>query len=224
MSKPRAWLCWSSGKDGAWALYVVRQQDEVEIVGLLTTITEPFGRVSMHGVREELLVAQAEAAGLPLHRVLIPASCSNEVYQTAMQKAIEEAERQDVTHMVFGDLFLEDVRAYREGQLAATGIRPLFPLWRRPTAALAREMIAAGLVAHVTCLDPKKVPRDLAGRRFDQDFLSRLSREVDPCAENGEFHTFASAGPMFTHPISVAVGETVERDGFVFTDLTLVDR
>jgi uncharacterized protein (TIGR00290 family) len=221
MPKPRAWLCWSSGKESAWALHVMRQQGEVEIVGLVTTVTEPFGRVSMHGVREELLVAQAEAAGLPLCRVPIPAPCPNAVYEAAMQAAVEQAQRERVTHMVFGDLFLEDVRAYRERELAQAGIHPLFPLWKRPTTALAQEMIAAGLVAHVTCLDPGKVPRHLAGSRYDEEFLRQLPAGVDHCAENGEFHTFVSAGPMFARPICVKVGRTVERDGFLFTDLTI---
>ncbi len=221
MPKPRAWLCWSSGKDSAWALHVVRRQGEIEVVGLLTTITQPYGRVSMHAVREDLLCAQAEAAGLPLHRVPIPASCSNQVYEAAMQRVVDRAKRLGVTEMVFGDLFLDDVRTYRERQLANSGVAPRFPLWNRPTAALAREMIAAGLVAHVTCLNPEKVPRSLAGQRFDEEFLSRLSADVDPCGENGEFHTCVTAGPMFVRPIGVNVGKAVERDGFVFADLTL---
>ncbi len=221
MTKPRAWLAWSSGKDSAWALHVVRAQNEIEIVGLLTVITEPYQRVSMHAVREDVLAAQAEAAGLPLRRVPIPAPCPNEVYEAAMDRAIQEAKAQGITQMVFGDLFLEDVRAYREQQLSGTGITPRFPLWQRPTAGLAAEMIAAGVVAHVTCLDPKKMPRELAGEVFDRAFLERLPAEVDPCAENGEFHTCVSAGPMFAHPIGVEVGERVEREGFVFADLTL---
>lgn len=193
----------------------------MDVVGLLTTVTEPYARVSMHGVREEILRAQAEAAGLPLLRVAIPAPCPNEVYEQAMATAVEEARRQGVTQMVFGDLFLDDVRAYRERQLMGTGIIPVFPLWLRPTRQLAEEMISAGLVAYVTCLDPKKVPAELAGRRFDREFLGRLAAEVDPCAERGEFHTCVTAGPMFTHPIAVEAGETVERDGFVFADLIL---
>jgi uncharacterized protein (TIGR00290 family) len=200
---------------------VARQQGEVEVVGLLTTVTEPFRRVSMHGVREELLEAQAEAAGLPLYRVPIPAPCPNEVYEDAMRKALEAAKQERVTRMIFGDLFLEEVRAYRVRMLDGSGIAPQFPLWGRPTRELAEEMIAAGLVAYVTCLDPKKLPRELAGRQFDREFLARLPAEVDPCAERGEFHTCVSAGPMFRHPIPVAVGETVERDGFVFADLTV---
>lgn len=223
MSKPRAWVCWSSGKDSAWALHLARQQGDVEMVGLLTTVTAPYQRVSMHAVRDDVLAAQAEAAGLPLRRVPIPAPCSDEEYAAAMREAIANAKAQGVTRMVFGDLFLDDVRAYREQQLAGTGIAPLFPLWGRPTAELAREMIAGGLVAYVTCLDPKTMPRELAGSRFDEEFLGKLPEGVDPCAENGEFHTCIVAGPMFRHPIPVQVGETVEREGFVFTDVMLAE-
>lgn len=221
MLKPRAWLSWSSGKDSAWALHEVRRRDKIEVVGLLTSVTEPYDRVSMHGVRRELLLAQAEAVGLPMHCVPIPAPCSNEAYEEAMREAVAVAEAQGVEQMVFGDLFLEDIREYRESRLAGTGIRPVFPLWERPTRELAREMIAAGLVAHVTSLDPRKMPRELAGGRFDEEFLARLPAEADPCAENGEFHTCVSAGPMFREPIPVETGETVERDGFVFTDLLM---
>ncbi len=221
MPKPRAWLAWSSGKDSAWALHVVRQQDEIDVVGLLTTVTEPYDRVAMHGVRREVLLAQAEAAGLPMHCVPIPAPCSNEAYEAAMRESMSEAQAQGIEQMVFGDLFLEDIREYRESRLEGTGIRPVFPLWGRSTRELAHEMIAAGLVARVTCLDPRKVPRDLAGVRFDAELLARLPAEADPCAENGEFHTCVSAGPMFREPIPVETGETVEREGFVFTDLVM---
>lgn len=222
MSKPRAWVCWSSGKDSAWALHVARQQGEVEVVGLLTTITAPFGRVSMHGVREEIVAAQAEAAGLPLFQARIPSPCSNADYENAMRGALEEARRQGVSRMIFGDLFLEDVRAYREAQLASTGVRPMFPLWKCPTRELAETMIAAGVVARVTCVDGRKMPRELAGQVFDRSFLARLPEGTDPCAERGEFHTCVVAGPMFARPIPVEVGETVEREGFVFADLRLV--
>lgn len=221
ISKPRAWVCWSSGKDSAWALHIERQHGEVEVTGLLTTVTEPYNRVSMHGVRDEVLCAQAEAVGLPLVRVPIPAPCSNGAYEAAMGEAIQRARAEGVTSMIFGDLFLEDVRRYRETQLAGTGISPRFPLWGLPTRPLAEEMIRAGLFARVTCLDPARMPRDLAGSVFDQDFLARLPAEVDPCAERGEFHTCALAGPMFRQSIPVEVGPTVEREGFVFTDLIL---
>ena len=221
MTKPRAWLCWSSGKDSAWALHVVRAQSEMEIVGLLTTVTQPYQRVSMHGVRDDILAAQAEAAGLPLERVAIPAPCPNETYGNAMREALAQARQQGVTRMIFGDLFLQDVRDYRQRQLRGSGIDAVFPLWEWPTSELAEEMIAAGLIARITCVDPRKVPRELAGRVFDRELLARLPAGVDPCAENGEFHTCVSAGPMFTHPIPIRVGETVERDGFIFTDLTL---
>lgn len=223
MPRPRAWLCWSSGKDSAWALHLVRRQNDAEVVGLLTVVTESYGRVSMHGVRRDVLAAQAEAAGLPLHCVSIPVDCSDEAYRQAMRGAVDRARGEGVEQMIFGDLFLEDVRAHREAQLSGSGIAARFPLWQRPTAELAREMIAAGLVAHVTCLDPTKVPRELAGGKFDRELLDRLPAGVDPCAERGEFHTCVSAGPMFARPIRVEVGETVQRDGFVFADLTLAD-
>ena len=234
-AKPKAWVAWSSGKDAAWALHVVggmstsrdsRREDtpptmagEVEVVGLLTTITEPYDRVSMHGVRREIVEAQAEAVGLPLHKVLIPAPCSNEAYEAAMARAMTAAKAEGVTHVIFGDLYLEDVRRYREEKLAPTGIRPLFPLWGADTRTLAREMIAAGVRAHVTCLDPRKLPRELAGHAYDIAFLDALPAGADPCGENGEFHTCILAGPMFRQPIAASVGITVERDGFVFTDL-----
>jgi len=219
MPHPRAWLAWSSGKDSAWALHTVRLAAELDVVALLTTVTAPYDRVSMHGVRIELLEAQAAAAGLPLVKVPIPAPCPNEVYQQAMAAALEQARAQDITEMVFGDLFLEDIRAYRERQLEGTGITPRFPLWGRPTAQLAEEMIDGGLTAHVTCLDPRKMPRELAGRRFDRTLLADLPDGIDPCAENGEFHTCVTGGPMFREPIRVEVGEVVEREGFVFADL-----
>ena len=219
MTRPRAWLAWSSGKDSAWALHTARFDDRIEVVGLLTTVTEPFDRVSMHGVRVELLEAQAAAVGLPLLKVPIPAPCPNEVYERAMSEALEQARRKNITHMLFGDLFLEDIRAYRERQLDGTGIEPSFPLWQRPTRELAEEMIDGGLLAYVTCLDPRKLPRELAGRRFDRTFLSQLPEGIDPCAENGEFHTCVTAGPMFREPLATSVGEVVERDGFVFADL-----
>ena len=214
-------LSWSSGKDSAWALHVLRQSDSWEVVGLVTTVNTAFGRVSMHAVREELLERQAEAAGLPLWKVPIPYPCPNETYESAMRGLISRALQAGVTHFAFGDLFLEDVRAYREKQLAGTGITPVFPLWGRETHALAREMVTSGLRAVLTCVNPRQLPRELVGREYDEQLLRRLPPDVDPCGEAGEFHTFCYAGPMFRTPIPVKVGELVERDGFVFADVLL---
>jgi uncharacterized protein (TIGR00290 family) len=217
----RVLLSWSSGKDSAWALHVLRNDPQVEVVGLLSTVNTAYGRVAMHSTRLELLRAQAQAAGLPLHIVPLPWPCSNEVYEAAMRKAVEDALEHGVTHIAFGDLFLEDVRAYRVKQLEGSGLEPLFPIWHEPTGPLARRMIDAGLQAVITCIDPKKLPRSFAGRRFDHALLDELPQGVDPCGENGEFHTCVLAGPMFREPLHAAVGETVERDGFVFVDLLL---
>lgn len=217
--KPKAWLAWSSGKDSAWSLHKVRQSGEFEIVALLTTVNTAYHRVAMHAVRESLLEAQAAAAGLPLVKVPIPSPCSNEIYERAMSDAMASARSQGVWHVVFGDLFLADIRAYREKQLAACGMTPVFPLWLQDTRKLAGEMLAGGLSAYLTCVDPRKLRREFAGRRFDASLLSDLPPSVDPCGENGEFHTFACAGPMFREDISVETGEIVERDGFVFADI-----
>jgi uncharacterized protein (TIGR00290 family) len=215
----RTLLSWSSGKDSAWALRELRRTPGIEVVGLLTTTNETHARVAMHAVRESLLEAQAEAAGLPLWRVAIPESCSNETYERAMAGVMKRALEEGIEAVAFGDLFLEDVRAYRERQMKPTGIRTLFPLWGKPTEALANEMIAAGLRAHLTCVDPKVLDRSFAGRSFDELLLRDLPPSVDPCGERGEFHTFAWAGPMFARPVPVTVGEIVERGGFVFADL-----
>jgi uncharacterized protein (TIGR00290 family) len=216
---PKALIAWSSGKDSAWALLETRRAGDHEIVGGLTTVTETFGRVSMHGVREELLRAQLDAAGLPAIVVHIPFPCPNETYEQKMAAAMADARQAGITHIVFGDLFLEDVRAYRERQLAGTGIMPVFPLWGRPTAALAREMIDAGVEARLSTVDLRKLPASFAGRRFDSALLAALPSEIDPCGENGEFHSFVSAGPMLSRKIAVKVGDTVERDGFAYADL-----
>ncbi|HEX3162840.1 MAG TPA: ATP-binding protein [Pseudolabrys sp.] len=215
---PKAVIAWSSGKDSAWALLEARRAGDYEIVGALTTVTKTFGRVSMHGVREELLRAQLEAAGLPAIVVHIPFPCPNEIYEQKMAAAMTDAKQAGITHIVFGDLFLEDVRAYRERQLAGTGITPVFPLWGRPTAALARDMIEAGVEARLSTVDLRKLPASFAGRRFDNALLAALPSEADPCGENGEFHSFVSAGPMLAGKIAVKVGETVERDGFAYAD------
>lgn len=212
-------LCWSSGKDSAWTLHVLRRRQDVEVVGLLTTINTEYERVAMHAVRVALLEAQAEAAGLPLWRVPIPNPCSNQAYEAAMGEAVRKALAAGITMMAFGDLFLEDVRRYRETQLAGTGLTPIFPIWGLPTDALARDMVAAGLRARLTCVDPKQLPASFAGRDFDAALLADLPVGVDPCGERGEFHTFAYAGPMFRHPVPVQTGDIVTRDGFVFADL-----
>jgi len=222
--RPKALIAWSSGKDSAFALHEVRRAGTFDIVGALTTVTETFERVSMHGVRREILEAQLTAAQLPATIVPIPYPCPNEVYEARMSAALATAREQGVTHIVFGDLFLTDVRAYREAKLAGTGITPLFPLWGRPTAALAREMIAAGLDTRLVCVDLKALPAALAGRRFDDTLLADLPADADPCGENGEFHTCVVGGPMFTKPLDVIAGETVTRDGFAFADLISVPR
>ena len=217
--RPRALIAWSSGKDSAWALHEVRRAGAFEIVGALTTVTHEFCRVSMHGVREELLAAQLAAARLPALVVRIPFPCPNEIYEREMAAALTEAKRAGVSHVVFGDLFLQDIRAYRETRLAQIGVTPVFPLWHRPTDALAREMIDGGLEAHLVCVDRKKLPASFAGRRFDRALLESLPPDIDPCGENGEFHSFVTAGPMLERAIAVAAGDTVERDGFAFADL-----
>lgn len=217
--KPKALLSWSSGKDSAWSLEVLRRGAEIEVVGLLTTVNELHDRVAMHAVRRQLLQAQAEAIGLPLWAVPIPSPCTNAEYEAAMSRALEKAKAEGITAVAFGDLFLEDIRRYREERFAGTGMQPVFPIWGMPTGELADEMVAAGLRARVTCVDPKQLSASFAGRDFDRDFLADLPPSVDPCGERGEFHTFAYDGPMFRHPIKVLTGEVVERDGFVFADL-----
>jgi uncharacterized protein (TIGR00290 family) len=219
-NRPRVLIAWSSGKDSAWTLQVLRQGGEVDVVGLLTTFNEAFDRVAMHAVRRGLVEAQARAAGLPLIDVPLPWPCSNAAYEEAMGRALAEARTQlKITHVAFGDLFLEDVRQYRESRMQGTGLTPLFPLWGRPTRILAHEMVGAGLRARITCVDPKRLSPSYAGRLFDGNLLDELPGEVDPCGEHGEFHTFAYEGPMFAHSIPVSLGEVVTRDGFVFADL-----
>lgn len=216
----RALLSWSSGKDSAWALYVLRQRAEYEIVGLLTTFNDEADRVAMHAVRRSLVEEQAAAAELPLWSVPLPWPCSNQQYESLMAQACAKAVAEGVEAIAFGDLFLEDVRAYREKQLAGTGLTPVFPIWGIPTAALAREMVASGLRAKLTCVDTRKLEASMAGCDFDDGFLRSLPEGIDPCGERGEFHSFAYAGPMFRHPLAVNVGATVLRDGFAFADLT----
>jgi uncharacterized protein (TIGR00290 family) len=219
MKPTKIWLSWSSGKDSAWALHELRAMPQYEVTALLTTINQDAGRVAMHAVREALLEAQAGAAGLPLVKVPIPSPCPNAAYEHAMEVALAQARQQGVSHVAFGDLFLEDVRRYREEKLRSAEMTPVFPLWGRETRALARQMVVGGLRAHLSCVDPKQLDRRFAGRVFDQRLLEELPDGVDPCGEKGEFHSFAFAGPMFSSPLSVTPGEIVERDGFVFADL-----
>ena len=220
MSKTKTLISWSSGKDSAWLVYKLRQQPDIELGALLTTVNESAGRVAMHAVRVELLEAQADALGLPLWKVFIPSPCPNEIYERAMADAVARAVSQGFSHVAFGDLFLEDVRRYREEKLAGSGLTPIFPLFGADTAALAREMIAAGLRAPLTCVVPKQLDRSFVGREFDAALLRDLPRSADPCGERGEFHSFAYDGPMFSRPIPIETGEIVERDGFAFADLT----
>jgi uncharacterized protein (TIGR00290 family) len=215
----RVLLSWSSGKDSAWTLHVLRKDPGVEVVGLLTTVNTTHERVAMHATRLTILEAQARAVGLPLYVIPLPWPCSNEVYEHTMRRAMEDGLRCGATHVAFGDLFLEDIRAYRIKQFEGSGLEPLFPIWHEPTEALARRMIAAGVEAVVTCVDPKKLSRSFAGRNFDRAFLEELPAGVDPCGENGEFHTCVLAGPMFREPLRATVGEVVECDGFCFADL-----
>ena len=212
-------VSWSTGKDSAWMIHLLRARAEVDIGALLTTINEPAQRVAMHAIRMELLDAQAAALELPLWKVPIPSPCPNETYERAMAAVVARAVAEGFKHVAFGDLFLEDIRRYREERLAGSGLTPLFPLFGADTAALARQMLDAGLRARITCVDPRALDRRFIGRDFDANLLAELPPSVDPCGERGEFHTFAYAGPMFTRPIAIDTGVVVERDGFVFADL-----
>lgn len=218
----RVLLSWSSGKDSAWTLQLLRRDPTIEVCGLLTTLNSEFDRVAMHGTRHAVLEAQARAAELPLWVVPLPWPCSNEVYEQRMAEVCERAVAEHIDAVAFGDLFLSDVRAYRENQLKPTGLEPLFPLWQIPTDALAREMIAGGLRARLSCVDTKQLPAAFAGREFDSALLRDLPPEADPCGERGEFHTCVYAGPMFAAPLSLEAGEVVDRDGFVFADFQLM--
>jgi uncharacterized protein (TIGR00290 family) len=216
----RVAVSWSSGKDSAWTLHLLRQDPTIHVVALFTTLNEQFDRVAMHAVRRELLELQAESLALPLWTVPLPWPCSNEQYEARMTALCQRATSEGVQAIAFGDLFLTDIRAYREKQLAGTGLEPIFPVWQIPTASLARTMIASGLRAKITCVDPRVLPAEFAGRDFDSQFLTDLPAPIDPCGENGEFHSFVYDAPGFSHPIPVAVGEIIEREGFVFADLT----
>ncbi|MEJ6743161.1 MAG: adenine nucleotide alpha hydrolase [Porticoccaceae bacterium] len=218
----RVLLSWSSGKDSAWTLYHLQQDPMVEVVGLLTTFNGEFNRSAIHGVRRQLLRLQSEAAGLPLIEIPLPWPCSNEQYESLMGTALDNARTQlHMDAMAFGDLYLEDIRSYRETKMQGTGLQVMFPLWQIPTDQLARQMIAGGLKAAITCLDPRVMPEHFAGAQFSTQLLEELPKAVDPCGENGEFHTFAWDGPMFSRPIAVVGGEVVKRDGFVYADLRL---
>jgi uncharacterized protein (TIGR00290 family) len=216
----RILISWSSGKDCAWALHLLRQQSDIEVVGLLTTVNAEFDRVAMHGTRQSVLRAQAAAAGLPLWQIPLPWPCSNEVYEQRMSDACARAVSEGIDAIAFGDLFLRDIRAYREAQMKATGLEPLFPIWEIPTAELALQMISGGLRAKVVCIDSRQLDPAFAGREFDAEFLADLPSTIDPCGENGEFHTCVYAGPMFSAPIPLAPGETVLRNGFNYADFT----
>lgn len=217
--KPKILLAWSSGKDSSWALHRLRHEARYEIAGLLTTLNSAFNRVAMHSTRRALVELQAKAAGVPLVTVPLPWPCSNIEYERIMKDVHADAVSRGVTGIAFGDLFLADIRAYRERQLQGTGLEPIFPLWQLPTPQLAREMIAGGLRAKLVCVDPKKLSPEFAGRDFDHQLLEDLPAEVDPCGENGEFHSFVYDGPMFDRAIPVATGERLERDGFWFCDV-----
>jgi diphthamide synthase (EF-2-diphthine--ammonia ligase) len=231
MARKPILLSWSGGKDSAWALHLLQQSADYEVIALLTTVNAHFQRVAMHGFREVLLDLQAAATGLPVWKVPLPWPCTNEVYEAAMSNACDRAIAEGIHGIAFGDLFLEDIRAYRVAKLAPTGLAPIFPCWQIPTDELARDMIVSGLRAHLTCVDPRcfQSPEEaatFAGREFTLDLLADLPANIDPCGERGEFHTFVSAGPMFRPgcTIEIKVGETVSRDNFLYADLLPADR
>ena len=217
--KKKILLSWSSGKDSAWALHVLRQQQDIEVVGLFCTFNKKFERGAMHAVRNELICQQAESIGLPLELIPIPDPCSDSEYKIIMADFIEQVKSQGIDTIAFGDLFLEEIRSYREESLAGTGITALFPLWGIPTDELSKEMVTCGLRAKITCIDPRYLPAEFAGHEYDSTFLEQIPDSVDPCGEKGEFHSFAYDGPMFKNKLNIRVGETVTRGGFVYTDL-----
>jgi uncharacterized protein (TIGR00290 family) len=212
-------LSWSSGKDSAWALHLLRQKPDIQLAALITTFNSEADRVAMHAVRRVLVEAQAERAGLPLWAVDLPWPCSNAEYEHRMRAVCQHARNEGITSIAFGDLFLQDIRDYRVRQLQGSGLTPLFPVWQIPTERLAREMIAAGVKAKVTCVDPSKLAKSFAGRDYDEQWLQDLPPGIDPCGENGEFHTFVSHAPVFSRPVGVRTGQVIERDGFVFADM-----
>lgn len=218
--KTKTLLSWSSGKDSAWTLYQLQREPEVDLKGLFCTVNSEFKRVAMHAVRLELLQQQTEHLGLPLQVIEIPYPCSDEQYEGIMANFVGGAKERDIEQFAFGDLFLEDIRGYREEKLSGSGIMPVFPIWGIPTDQLAQEMVASGMRAVITCVDPKQLPEAFIGREYNQEFLDDLPDGVDPCGENGEFHSFVFAGPMFQKPLQISLGEVVHRDGFVFIDVT----
>jgi uncharacterized protein (TIGR00290 family) len=220
LNRPKAILSWSSGKDSAMALHRTLATKELEVVCLLTTISDAFHRVSMHGVREELLKLQAESLGIQLQKMMIPYPCPNALYEEKMSEMLSFWKKKGVTHVIFGDLFLEDIRKYREEKITQIDLTPVFPVWGKDTTNLAREMLGIGFRAVICCVDPRKLDAQFAGREFDSSLVRDLPANVDPCGENGEFHTFVYDGPIFKKPIPVQVGERVMRDGFQFVDLT----
>lgn len=217
--KGKALMSWSSGKDSAWALHKLQQNPEIDLVGLFCTVNKEFDRVAMHGVRVELLQKQAKSIGLPLEIIEIPHPCSNAEYEKIMGQFVERAKNDNIEYFAFGDLFLEDVRNYREQMLKGSGISPIFPVWGIPTDKLSREMIGGGLRTVITCIDPKQTPKEFVGKEFDKSFLDSLPETIDPCGENGEFHSFVFDGPMFREKIEIFVGDIVHRDDFVFADV-----
>jgi uncharacterized protein (TIGR00290 family) len=217
--KKKTLLSWSSGKDSAWALHVLRQQQELEVVGLFCTFNKRFERGAMHAVRNELICQQADSVGLPLQLIPIPDPCSDSEYKTIMANFIEQVKSQEIHSIAFGDLFLEEIRSYRENSLAGTGINPVFPLWGLPTRELSKEMVSSGLRAKITCIDSKYLPVEFAGHEYDNSFLEQIPDTIDPCGEKGEFHSFTYDGPMFKHKLNIRVGEIISRAGFIYTDL-----
>ena len=217
--KRKALMSWSSGKDSAWALHKLQKNPEIDLVGLFCTVNKEFDRVAMHGVRVELLQKQAKSIGLPLVIIEIPYPCSNVEYEKIMGQFVDRAKIDNIEYFAFGDLFLEDIRNYREEKLKGSGIKPIFPIWGIPTDKLSREMISSGLRSVITCINPKQIPKEFVGREFDESFLDSLPEAIDPCGENGEFHSFAFDGPMFKEQIEIFVGDIVHRDDFVFADV-----
>ena len=220
--KKKTLLSWSTGKDSAWTLYKLREDPEIELVGLFTTINEKYNRVNMHGTPVELLRKQAGSADLQLHEISLPDPCTNEIYNATMQSFIDKCKRDNIEYMAFGDIFLPDVREYREKQLKGTGIKPIFPLWGTPTCTLTEEMLSAGLLAYISCIDMAKIPISFVGKQWTYDLLAEYPDDCDPCGENGEIHTVAVDGPMFYYPIPVRVGEIVKRDGFAYADIVSI--